>query len=95
MQVMPDTAEIFGVEAEELWDPDTNIAVGSAYLGRLAHRFRKDVPEMVAAYNAGPTRALNGHPLPRETVLYRRCVNRWYQRFRKVGGRARPAKGPS
>ena len=62
MQVLPATgqatAEKIGLPwrgaQETLFDPDSNIALGSAYL-REMHEKWGDLPHAIAAYNAGPT----------------------------------------
>lgn len=59
-QVMPATgrqvAQSLGMarfDADDLWDPDTNIRIGSTYLGRMLRTFGH--PGLAAAaYNAGP-----------------------------------------
>ena len=42
----------FNVEA--LFDPATNIALGSHYLGELSGRFPTQMAAVIASYNAGP-----------------------------------------
>ncbi|MBE2211895.1 MAG: lytic transglycosylase domain-containing protein [Xanthomonadaceae bacterium] len=62
MQVLPATGQATAAKiglpwrgAEEtLFDPDSNIAIGSAYL-REMHEKWGDLPHAIAAYNAGPT----------------------------------------
>ena len=63
MQVMPGTArsvlQDLGeryVGAASLYQPDTNIPVGSAYLAALMARFDGNRVKSLAAYNAGPSR---------------------------------------
>ncbi|MDG4867365.1 transglycosylase SLT domain-containing protein [Guyparkeria sp. 1SP6A2] len=62
MQLMPATARWInrraglGRAASALSDPDTNIALGAAYLGHMAERFADQYPLAIAAYNAGPGR---------------------------------------
>jgi len=53
MQVMPETAERFGVPRQELFDPERNAAAGTAYLAWLLDRYRGDLDLTLAAYNAG------------------------------------------
>jgi soluble lytic murein transglycosylase-like protein len=87
MQIMPRTAvTVYGVRPALLWDPWTNISVGTAYLRRLADRYRGDPYRVVAAYNAGPTRIDKRLPLPRETRRYRKCVRGWYPRYARTLG---------
>lgn len=86
--MLPRTAlEDFGVRPARLWEPATNIDVGTAYLRRLAHRYRGDAADVIAAYNAGPTRVDRRSRLPRETRLYKRCVRTWHGRYARVLGK--------
>ena len=41
---------------QEMLDPQTNVAVGSAFLGRLARARGGELPEIAASYNAGSVR---------------------------------------
>jgi soluble lytic murein transglycosylase-like protein len=84
MQVMPDTAERFGVRpvgkqsvSERLTDPRTNIQAGARYLAWLIGTFGGDVRLAVAAYNAGEGAVLKaGRQVPNypETIDYVRKV---------------------
>lgn len=84
MQVMPDTAERFGVRpvgkqsvSERLTDPRTNIQAGSRYLAWLLNTFRGDIRLAIAAYNAGEGAVLKaGRQVPNypETIDYVRKV---------------------
>ena len=74
MQLVPETggAEaaslVFGasriLEPEELFDPETNIELGAAYLSMLQHAYFRDLTDdpvklaylVIAGYNCGPTR---------------------------------------
>ncbi len=65
MQLMPATgrrvAARLGLTLDghgALLDPDTNLAVGSSYLGHLLQRFDGNELLATAAYNAGPDRVL-------------------------------------
>lgn len=55
MQVMPATAQRFGVTSPrtQLLDPRTSLEVSSAYLKKLQDRFDNDLVLIIAAYNAG------------------------------------------
>ncbi len=86
MQVMPKTGEaiaekrgIDNFDADQLFEPETNIDFGAWYLARMMERFA-DQPERkqelaIAAYNAGPgavSAYLSGtKPLRDETVGYK------------------------
>lgn len=55
MQLLLPTAQQMGYRGtvQGLYDPETNIALGTAYLGWQLKRYRGDIPSAVAAYNAG------------------------------------------
>ena len=75
MQLMPATAQRFGVRA--IWDPAQNIRSGVAYLRFLLDRFDGDIRLVLAAYNAGEGAvAKYGNRIPpyRETRAYVRRV---------------------
>ncbi len=61
MQVLPSTGQAVAARiglpwngADTLYEPDSNIAIGSAYLREMLDRWG-DLPHAIAAYNAGPT----------------------------------------
>ncbi|MFW7378125.1 MAG: transglycosylase SLT domain-containing protein [Oligoflexus sp.] len=62
MQLMPATAETYATKigqnlsgpiSSALSDPETNIRLGTAYLGELSRMYKGNLPHMLAAYNAG------------------------------------------
>lgn len=59
MQLMPDTALWIGekisfqVDVQSLFDPDTNIRLGCAYLSYLFSRFDNNTKKVICAYNGG------------------------------------------
>ena len=53
MQLMPDTAQQFGVDP---LDPKQNVSAGAQYLKQLMTRYKGDLKLALAAYNAGPQR---------------------------------------
>jgi soluble lytic murein transglycosylase len=53
MQLMPETARDLGGGAD-LLDPDTNLRLGTRYLGQMRDRFGDSPIDYLAAYNAGP-----------------------------------------
>ena len=64
MQVMPATARDMATElnleisnADLIESPELNLRIGSAYLAHLVEDFDGYLPAMLAAYNAGPSRA--------------------------------------
>ena len=89
MQLMPPTAERYGVKAdqktplaEKLTDPKTNIRAGSSYLRYLINMFPGQLELAVAAYNAGEgavQRAGNKVPNYPETKNYVKTVMQMYE----------------
>lgn len=88
MQLMPPTAERFGVKADKktpiekkLTDPKTNISAGTAYLRHLISLFPGQLDLALAAYNAGEgavQRAGNKIPNYPETKNYVKTVMQLY-----------------
>ena len=91
MQVMPATAQRFGVAndhygsiASKLADPQTNIMTGTRYLRYLLTLFPGDIELVIASYNAGEgavQRYGNRIPDYPETQNYVRNVMQLYQQF--------------
>ena len=52
MQLMPATAEEFGVE--DPFDPKQSIAAGARFLKQLIEKYKGDLGQALGAYNAGP-----------------------------------------
>ncbi len=91
MQLMPATAQRFGVDRPErtLFDAGTNLNAGAAYLRTLRSRYGNDLRLMLAAYNAGEG-AVDKHgrdvpPYP-ETQAYVRDVLAIYSRLTAMFG---------
>lgn len=86
MQLMPATAERFGVT--DSFDPAENIYAGTRYLRWLLETFHGNADHAVAAYNAGEGNVwkYKGVPPFRETVTY---INRIAKNFLP----AKPAAG--
>ena len=88
MQVMPGTAERYGVRADprrslesKLADPRVNIGAGARYLRDLIRMFPGEIELALAAYNAGEgavQRAGNRIPNYRETQNYVKTVLQLY-----------------
>lgn len=88
MQVMPSTAQRFGVQADKgnsvgkkLLDPKVNIDVGVRYLQTLLRNFDGQIDLVLAAYNAGEGavhRAGNQVPPYKETQDYVKTVMQLY-----------------
>jgi soluble lytic murein transglycosylase-like protein len=83
MQLMPATAERFGVE--DPFNPRENINGGSRYLSHLIKLFNGDFYLALAAYNAGENAVKKyGNRIPpyKETQNYVRKVMQYYQKYR-------------
>jgi soluble lytic murein transglycosylase-like protein len=95
MQVMPATAERYGVSADprlsihkKLTDPRINIRTGTRYLRYLIDLFPGRLELALAAYNAGEgavQRAGNRIPNYRETQNYVKTVMQLYGMLKPVG----------
>ncbi|HUP04630.1 MAG TPA: lytic transglycosylase domain-containing protein, partial [Bryobacteraceae bacterium] len=70
MQLMPDTADQLAVT--DPFDPAQNIEAGARYLKDLIDRYKGDLAQALAAYNAGPgaTPQSGGIPAIPETRDY-------------------------
>lgn len=79
MQLIPDTAERFGVR--DALDPEQNVRGGLAYLRWLLQQFKGDVALAAAAYNAGEGNVTRykGVPPFAETQEYVRRVMAFYR----------------
>jgi len=101
MQLMPATAERYGVKADKnqtaeqkLADPKTNIQAGTRHLKRLLDLFAGQIDLALAAYNAGEgavQRAGNQVPNYKETQGYVKTVMQLYALFKP----AAPVAGAS
>ncbi|HVS01069.1 MAG TPA: lytic transglycosylase domain-containing protein [Thermoanaerobaculia bacterium] len=72
MQLMPATAQRFGVTKDKLFDPEHNLQAGIRYLSWLVEQFPNDLARVLAAYNAGENAVIRygGIPPYRETRNY-------------------------
>ena len=61
-----------GFSADDLFDPSTNIKLGSHYLGELSRRFDGHLSASIASYNAGPEAVARwlGPDAPREDDIW-------------------------
>ena len=83
MQLMPATAERFGVK--DPFNPKQNINGGSRYLSYLMELFNGDFRLALAAYNAGENAVKrHGNRIPpyKETQNYVRKVMKYYKKYR-------------
>ena len=75
MQLMPDTGKWVHQHLEEregspdLYEPETNVRLGSTYLGYLAECFDGQEVAFLAAYNAGPQQTLEWMGKAESTTL--------------------------
>jgi len=76
MQLMPATAERFGVEKARLYEPAQNLEAGVKYLSWLADQFPNDLAKVLAAYNAGEQTVVKYQGIPpyKETRDYVRRI---------------------
>lgn len=81
MQLMPATAERFGVK--DSFDPDANIRGGTRYLKFLLEYFEEDLLNAIAAYNSGEgtVRRYKGIPPYKETRKYVSKVSTLYKYY--------------
>ena len=98
MQLMPATAERFGITSDDRWDPARNLDAGVAYLRWLTDHFEQELPLILAAFNSGEgaVERHRGIPPYRETRDYvRRVYTRTGSRDRAGHDRRehRPAAG--
>ena len=85
MQLMPETAAIYGVMRKDLFNPDVNIRVGLTYLSEMLKVF-KSRNLALAAYNCGPQRVIDaGYRIPQipETIEYVKRVTRAIKFYKK------------
>ncbi len=94
MQIIPDTGERYGVTgdrkqsiAQKLFDPATNLKVGTRYLRDLLGMFKHNVELALAAYNAGEGNVMkykNTVPPFAETREYVKKVQKLYADYKPV-----------
>ena len=78
MQLMPGTADAYGVD--DPFDPEQNVAGGTALLADLLRQYHGNVTLALAAYNAGSGAVAKYHGVPpfAETQAYVRDVTSLY-----------------
>lgn len=76
MQLMPATAQRFGLRGQQVFEPEKNLDAGARYLSWLNERFDGDLARVLAAYNAGEgtVQRYGGVPPYRETRNYLRRI---------------------
>ncbi len=83
-QILPSTGRELGARrSEDLFDPRTNILLGTKYLSQLLAEFNGDVGRALAAYNGGREVLYNERLLPAETRAYVPRVLRLWARLRR------------
>ncbi len=83
MQLMPETAELLGVD--DPYNPAKNVYGGTKYLKQMIDRYGGNLEKALAAYNAGPTRVdrAGGVPDIEETKNYVEGVLGLLDEYRK------------
>jgi soluble lytic murein transglycosylase-like protein len=81
MQLMPNTADAFGVK--DSFDPAHNINGGVQYLSQLINHFEGDVRLAVAAYNAGIDKIVKHKTFPKSTQRFVKKVLAYYQHYQE------------
>ncbi|HET7733345.1 MAG TPA: lytic transglycosylase domain-containing protein [Paludibacter sp.] len=81
MQLMPKTAEIFGVYGDDIWNEEKNIDAGVRYYKDLLKQFNGNIPLALAGYNAGgeAVKKYGGIPPFKETKNYVPAVLKHYK----------------
>lgn len=102
MQVIPDTAERYGVASDatrtieqKLLDPKVNLDIGTRYLRDLLVLFADDVALALAAYNAGEAsvqRFANRIPPFPETQEFVKLVTQFYALYKPPPPPPKPAR---
>lgn len=92
MQVLFRTARGLGYtgEPEGLYDPATNVDLGTKYIAYQLGRYQGDVPSAIAAYNSGTVRRTAGGQF-----LNQSYVNRVLGFLAKFQQLSPPARGPA
>jgi len=83
MQLMPETAEMLGVE--DYYHPEDNINAGVKYFKQLLDQFNGNVKLALAAYNAGSgrVREYQGVPPYKSTQAYIKKVFEYYHFYKE------------
>ena len=86
MQLMPETAEEYGVS--DIYDPKQNVQAGVRYLRDLLALYNNRLNLAVAAYNAGPTAVARYRGIPpyAETRAYVKKVLRYKKQYARASG---------
>jgi soluble lytic murein transglycosylase-like protein len=82
MQLMPGTASELGVTNS--FAPGQNVAGGTAYLNALLKKYHDNLPQALAAYNAGPAAVDRWHgipPYPETRAYVARVIHEYNRRY--------------
>ena len=84
MQIMPATARgVFGIDADELWQPRLNVQLGIQYLQQLHKRYGRRWDLALSHYNGGSLRRRGGKTIPHSyTRKYVTSVLNWQNHYR-------------
>ncbi len=88
-QIMPHTAEAYGIPASALKDPVVNEKVAKMLLGELNHHYPGDPEAVAVAYNAGPKWANKWLAAGRDDSILPEETQGYVERFREMHGGAR------
>ncbi|ENB1828956.1 lytic transglycosylase domain-containing protein [Salmonella enterica] len=69
-QLMPDTAKAYGLEGDDVYDPNKSAVAAARYLNDLRKRYRGDLAKMLTSYNGGRIDKDGNLSLKKETVDY-------------------------
>lgn len=69
-QFMPGTAKAYGLEGDDVYDPNKATAAAGKYLNDLSGRYKGDVAKMLTSYNGGRIDKDGNLSLKKETVDY-------------------------
>lgn len=69
-QFMPGTAKAYGLEGNDVFDPNKSTAAAAHYLNDLNKRYKGDVAKMLTSYNGGKIDGDGNLSLKKETVDY-------------------------
>ncbi|MFW0766691.1 lytic transglycosylase domain-containing protein [Trabulsiella odontotermitis] len=69
-QFIPSTAKAYGLEGDDVYDPNKSTAAAGRYLNDLNRRYKGDVAKMLTSYNGGKIDKDGNLSLRMETVKY-------------------------
>jgi uncharacterized protein YukE len=69
-QFIPETAKAYGMQGDEVFDPNKSTAAAAHYLNDLNKRYKGDVAKMLTSYNGGKIDGDGNLSLKKETVDY-------------------------